>query len=115
MATRALIVGLTVLALGGCGSSTTSSTPSPVAPVTVSGEVARSCVGPIFAGRPRRCSDRAVFARGGTRVVVHGNFAVRLAPGTYAVSVDTCVDQQKLTVTRPITGLMLAPRCPLPL
>ena len=56
-----------------------------------------------------------MFARDGTRVVVHGNFAVQLAPGTYTVSVDTCVDQQKLTVTRPITGLALAPRCPLPL
>lgn len=111
-APRPLIAGFTVLAMGlaagGCGSSR-------VAKVPVSGQVARSCVGPIFAGRPRRCSNRAVFARGGTRVVVHSHFAVRLAPGTYTVSVDTCVDQQKLTVTRPITGLALAPRCPLPL
>ncbi len=119
MPSRPLLAGLIVLAVGltvgGCGSSTTSSAPSPVARVAVSGEVARSCVGPIFANRPRRCSDRAVFARGRTRVVVHGNFAVRLAPGIYTVSVDTCLDQQKLTVTRPIAGLMLAPRCPLPL
>jgi len=56
-----------------------------------------------------------VFARGQTRVPVNGTFTIQLAPGTYRVSVDTCVDQQTLTVTRPITGLQLAPRCPLPL
>jgi len=111
---RALTAGLTVLAVGGCSSSATSTPPAP-ARIPVSGQVARSCVGPIIAGRPRRCSDRAVFARGATRVTVHGNFSVRLAPGTYTVTVDTCVNQQALTVTRPITGLKLAPRCPLPL
>jgi len=56
-----------------------------------------------------------VFARGRTRVAVNGTFTIQLAPGTYRVSVDTCVDQQTLTVRRPITGLQLAPRCPLPL
>jgi hypothetical protein len=100
---------VSAIAVGGCGSS------KPSTRVSVSGHVARSCVGPIFAGRPRRCSDRAVFARGRTRVAVNGTFTVQLAPGTYRVSVDTCVDQQTLTVTRAITGLQLAPRCPLPL
>ncbi len=95
--------------MGGCGST------KPSTRVSVSGQVARSCVGPLVAGRPRRCSDRAVFAGGGTRVAVNGTFAIRLALGTYRVSVDTCIDQQTLTVTVPITGLQLAPRCPLPL
>jgi hypothetical protein len=104
-----LLTAVSAIAVYGCGST------KPIPRVAVSGQVARSCVGPIFAGRPRRCSDRAVFARGRTHVAVNGTFTVQLTPGTYRVSVDTCIDQQMLTVTRPITGLELAPRCPLPL
>ncbi len=83
--------------------------------VPVSGEVARSCVGPIIAGRAPRCFDRAVFIHGRRRVVVHGKFRVRLRPGTYSVSVDTCGAQQTLTVRHAIHELRLFPRCPIPL
>jgi hypothetical protein len=83
--------------------------------VPVSGEVARSCVGPIIAGRAPRCFDRAVFIHGRRRVVVHGRFSVRLRPGTYRVSVDTCEAQQTLTVTHAIRRLALIPHCPIPL
>ena len=83
--------------------------------VPVSGEVARSCIGPIIAGRPPRCFDRAVFVHGRRRVVVHGKFRVRLRPGAYRVSVDTCAAQQTLTVRHAIHRLRLFPRCPIPL
>lgn len=103
-------VGVVLLA-GACGSSAADAG----AAVRVSGQVARSCVGPIVVGRPRRCSNQAVFGRGGKRVTVHGTFSVELAPGTYRVSVDTCTDQQTLTVKHAITGLKLVPRCAVPL
>jgi hypothetical protein len=83
--------------------------------VPVSGDVARSCVGPIIAGRPPRCFDRAVFTHGRRRFVVHGRFRVRLRPGTYRVTVDTCVAQETLTVRHAIHGLRLFPHCPIPL
>jgi hypothetical protein len=100
-----------ILLSGGCGSSAAD----PGATVRVSGQVARSCVGPIVVNRPRNCSDRAVFERGGKRVTVHGRFSVELTPGTYRVSVDTCADQQTLTVKHAITALKLMPRCAVPL
>ena len=81
----------------------------------VSGEVARSCVGPIIAGRSPRCFDRAVFVHGRRRVVVHGKFRVRLRAGAYIVSVDTCAAQQTLTVRHAMHGLRLFPHCPIPL
>ncbi len=84
-------------------------------PVPVSGDISGSCVGPIIAGRPPRCFDRAVFIHGRRRVVVHGRFRVRLRPGTYRITVDTCVAQQTLTVRHAIHGLRLFPRCPIPL
>lgn len=83
--------------------------------VRVSGHVARSCVGPLVYGRPPRCLDIAVFQRNGRRTSVHGAFRIRLRPGTYRVSVDSCMDQQKLRVTNSLTGLKLAPRCALPM
>jgi hypothetical protein len=100
-----------VLLAGACGSSAAD---APAA-VRVSGQVARSCAGPIVVGRPRQCSDSAVFERGGKRVTVHGTFSVALAPGTYRVTVDTCTDEQTLTVKHAITGLKLVPRCAVPL
>jgi hypothetical protein len=83
--------------------------------VPVSGQVTRSCVGPIIAGRPPRCFDRAVFIDGRRRVVVHGKFRVRLRRGTYRVTVDTCERQQTLRVRHAISGLSLVPHCPIPL
>jgi hypothetical protein len=83
--------------------------------VWVSGEVAQSCVGPIVVGRPPACSAVAGFERQGRRVVVRGAFRVALAPGTYRISVDTCANQQTLTVTRAVAGLKLVPHCPLPM
>jgi hypothetical protein len=83
--------------------------------VPVSGKVARSCVGPIIAGRPPRCLDRAVFSQGRRRVVVHGTFRIRLRAGRYRISVDTCAAQQTLTVKHAIRRLRLFPHCPIPL
>jgi hypothetical protein len=98
------------------GSSTTATTGSGSSgTVRVTGEVARSCVGPLVVGRPRQCSELAVFERGGKKVTVRGKFSVELSPGTYRVSVDTCMDQETLTIRTAITGLMLVPRCAVPL
>ncbi len=109
------LVGLVVLA-GGCGSSGSHATgPAAASTVRVSGDVARSCVGPLVVGHPRRCSDLAVLERNGHRVTVRGKFSVELSPGSYRVSVDTCMDQETLTVRHAITGLMLVPRCAVPL
>ena len=112
---------LVVLAVGGCGSTATRTTgrdgggPATTRTVRVSGEVARSCAGPFVLGRPRRCSDRAAFERNSSRVVVHGKFSIRLRSGTYHVSVDSCINQQTLTITRAIAGLRLVPGCALPM
>jgi hypothetical protein len=102
----------------GCGSSksrASDGTDGSGGTVSVSGQVARSCVGPIVVGQPRRCSERAVFALAGERVTVRGKFTVKLRRGTYRVSVDTCTDQETVTVTHAISGLSLVPRCALPL
>ncbi len=116
-----LAAGLIVLAVAGCGSDAPR-TPAPglgspvsTPTVRVSGEVARSCFGPLIQGRARPCSNRAVFERNGSRLTVNGRFAISLRPGNYRVSVDTCVNQQTLRVHRAIMGLKLVPRCALPL
>jgi hypothetical protein len=134
------VVGLVVLLAGGCGSGASGATGSGTSGTTgsvtsgttgtstarttgsgssrtvrVTGEVARSCVGPLIVGRPRRCSQLAVFERGGKRVTVRGKFSAELSPGTYRVSVDTCTDQETLTIRTAVTGLMLVPRCAVPL
>jgi hypothetical protein len=116
-----LCVGVAV-GLGGCGADAAQTrgpgggagaTPRTV---RVTGQVTRSCVGPLVFGRPRRCFDRAVFARNGKRVSVRGRFSVRLRPGRYRVSVDTCIDQETVYVKKKaIVGLKLIPRCPVPL
>jgi len=97
------------------GSRHRHAVPARTKTVPVSGVVARSCPGPIIVGRLRNCSDRAVFVRGRTRRVVHGKFRIRLRPGTYRVTVDTCAEQQTLSVRHAIRGLSLFPRCPIPL
>jgi hypothetical protein len=121
-----LVPGLVTVAfavvVGGCGADAARTggqggggPPAAARTVRVTGQVPRSCSGPLLAGRPRPCSDRAVFELGGSRVVVRGRFSVRLRPGRYRVSVDTCVDQETLDVKRAIAGLQLVPRCPVPL
>jgi hypothetical protein len=107
---RRAITVTTVLALYACDSSAATAKI-----FRVSGKVATSCPGPILAGQPRRCLDRAVYARNGRRVTVHGNFSIELRRGTYRVSVDTCPDQQTLVVKHRVRGLKLVPRCPIPL
>jgi hypothetical protein len=116
-----LAAGLIVVAIGGCGTAATrthrqgGAPPGPPPTLPVTGEVMRSCSGPLVQGQPPRCSDRAVLQSGGHRVVVTGRFSIRLKPGRYRVSVDTCINQETLNVNRPITGLKLIPRCPVPL
>lgn len=110
------VVGAIVLALGGCGHSGPAGTDQTASrPVPVSGVVTRSCVGPLIRGQPRRCQARAVFEGRGRRTTVRGRFSIRLLPGTYRISVDTCADQQTLRLSRPIAGLRLVPRCAVPM
>jgi hypothetical protein len=114
-----LMIGLT-MACGSAardtrvGSSIASGSPTHTT-VRVSGTVARSCPGPIIVGQQQRCSDRAVFTRGHKHVTVHGKFVVRLTPGTYHVTVDSCTNDQTLRIKHAVSGLKLVPRCPLPL
>ncbi len=115
--------GLLAVAVGGCGAGANTTRthgpggapPASPPTVLVTGQVTRICPGPLIAGRPRRCSERAVFERSGTRVVVTGRFSVRLRPGRYRVSVDDCANQESLDVKRAMAGLKLVPRCLQPL
>jgi hypothetical protein len=123
---QALLVAIGCLTIGltmACGSaardtrtsgSIASGSPTRTT-VRVSGAVARSCPGTIIVGQPPRCSDRAVFTRGHKHVTVRGKFVVRLTPGTYHVTVDSCAHDQTLRIKRAVSGLKLVPHCPLPL
>ncbi len=112
---RLAALALVAIAIGACGSSAATEPSARTRTVVVSGTVARSCPGPLIAGRARRCFDRAVFKRYGKRWTVHDRFSIRLARGVYDVLIDTCDAPQRITVRGSVSGLKLVPHCVVPL
>jgi hypothetical protein len=103
--TRTLLATISLAwALCACGASAHQ-----LAPVQVSGTVARVCPGPLVAGRSPRCLQSAVLSGPGRRVTVRGHFTVKLAPGRYHVTVDGCPQRAPLAISRPVSGLRLSP------